>query len=244
MVEHAQLRLGNQCVLNRPNLLDVLSDIESALPSAVTQGAAVVAQEKEIIEKARREAAELVRKAREEAQTLVDDAKRQVADLQAAAKRDSEEAARTKQEVHNAAEGEKARAQREAEGIRNQAQRELESARTQAQNIMASAQQQGDAIYQDCISRANADAGAIIQRAEMQAQRAMTQETVYNMALVKAQEIQDQATQEYVRMRQRGYDYASGILMDTDDYLGKVVETLRKMQDDIRQQCHALDGMQ
>lgn len=243
MVEHAQLRLGNQCVLNRPNLLDVLADIEDALPTAVTQGAAVVAQEKDILEKARREAADMVQKARQEAQALVDDAKRKVADLEASAKRDSEEAARVKQETHNAAEGEKARAQREADSIRTHAERELENAHAQAQSIVNSAKQQGDQVYQDLISRANADANAIIQHAEMQAQRAMTQETVYNMALVKAQEIQDQATQEYAIMRQRGYDYANGILVDTDVYLGKVMENLRKMQEDIRQQCQALAGM-
>ncbi|MBR3764871.1 MAG: hypothetical protein IKK57_10035, partial [Clostridia bacterium] len=160
MVGRAQLRLGSQCVLNRSMLLDVLKDITDALPSAVTQATAIVVQEKDILDKARREAAETLRKSREEAQKLIDDAKRQAEELNVKARQDSEAAAREKQETHNAAEGEKARAQKEADAMRAQGQRDLENARQQAQSEMTSMRQQCQKLYQDAVNHANAEHGA------------------------------------------------------------------------------------
>ena len=60
-LSHAQIRFGSQCVVNRDTLLDALDEIEHGLPSSVTQATALIAQEKDILDKARREAAEPVR---------------------------------------------------------------------------------------------------------------------------------------------------------------------------------------
>ncbi len=230
MVEQAPRRIGmgNQCSLPRDGLMDVLNEIEIAIPSAVKQGAAVMAQEKEILDGARREAAEQVRKAREEAQKLVDDAKKQADELLAAARKDSEEAARVKVETRNTAEAEKTRAQREADNLREQGKRDLAAARQQAEGEIAAVRQQGQQIYDDAIKRANADAAAIIQRAGQQAQMAVSQESVYNMAVVAAQEMRDAATRDAAMARHDGIEYAAETLTLADAYLCKLVEDLRK----------------
>ena len=43
MVAGARVSFGNQCMLRRDLLVDVISDISDALPTAVTQGSAVLA---------------------------------------------------------------------------------------------------------------------------------------------------------------------------------------------------------
>ncbi|MBR3765364.1 MAG: hypothetical protein IKK57_12545, partial [Clostridia bacterium] len=75
-----------------------------------------------------------------------------------------------------------------------------------------------------------------IQRAQAQAQAAVSQENVYNMAVVAAQEIRDAAQRDAANLRAMGSEYGAGLLADMDKYL-------REMLDDIARQREALDRL-
>jgi len=229
-VNGAQLRLGNQCVVSRPFLMQRMETIGRCLPEAVTQGAQVIQQEKDIIEAARREAAEQLKKARDDAQKILDEAKQQAETLQAEARKANEEALKASREAKNHAEAERAKADREAANVRQQAQQELANARQQAQNEVNGARQQAQQVYDSIVSKAQYEANNLTQQAEAAARAAVSQDNVHRMAVVAAQEMQDAVTQETAVLRQRGVDYVDSLLRDADSYLCALMEDIRKQR--------------
>ena len=215
----AQLRLGNQCVVSRPFLMQRMETIGRCLPEAVTQGAQVIQQEKDIIEAARREAAEQLKKARDDAQKILDEAKKQAEELQVEARKANEDALKAAREAKNHTEAERAKAEREVANLRQQGQQELANARQQAQQV-----------YDSIVSKAQYEANNLTQQAEAAARAAVSQDNVHRMAVVAAQEMQDAVTQETAVLRQRGVDYVDSLLRDADSYLCALMEDIRKQR--------------
>lgn len=215
----AQLRLGNQCVVSRPFLMQRMETIGRCLPEAVAQGAQVIQQEKDIIEAARREAAEQLKKARDDAQKILDEAKKQAEELQVEARKANEDALKAAREAKNHTEAERAKAEREVANLRQQGQQELANARQQAQQV-----------YDSIVSKAQYEANNLTQQAEAAARAAVSQDNVHRMAVVAAQEMQDAVTQETAVLRQRGVDYVDSLLRDADSYLCALMEDIRKQR--------------
>ena len=73
MVESARaMPMSASCVLNRAELLEHLSDLETLLPETITQAQAVLGDKDGVVEEGRREAAEIIAAAREERRRLVE----------------------------------------------------------------------------------------------------------------------------------------------------------------------------
>lgn len=223
-IENAQLRLGNQCVLSRQFLMGRMEIIANALPDVVKKASAIVDEEKAIREEARRDAAEQAKKARAEGQKIIDDAKRQADEQLAAARKDREEAAKAAAEAKRQADAARAQAENDARAARQQAQQE-------AQGIVARAQQDASGM----LAKAQYDAKMMVAQAENAARAAVSQDNVHRMAVVEAEELRDATNQSMQVLRQQGVDYVDNILRDADNYLGALMQ-------DIRKQRQALDS--
>lgn len=223
-IDNAQLRLGNQCVLSRQFLMGRMEIIANALPDVVKKASMIVDAEKDIREAAKRDAAEQGKKAREDAQKIIDDAKRQADEQLAAARKDREEAARAAAEAKRQADSARAQAENDARAIRQQAQQE-------AQACVARAQQDANGV----LAKAQYDAKMMVAQAENAARAAVSQDNVHRMAVVEAEELRDATNQNMQILRQQGVDYVDNILRDADNYLGALMQ-------DIRKQRQALDS--
>ena len=223
-IDNAQLRLGNQCVLSRQFLMGRMEIIANALPDVVKKASMIVDAEKDIREAAKRDAAEQGKKAREDAQKISDDAKRQADEQLAAARKDREEAARAAAEAKRQADSARAQAENDARAIRQQAQQE-------AQACVARAQQDANGV----LAKAQYDAKMMVAQAENAARAAVSQDNVHRMAVVEAEELRDATNQNMQILRQQGVDYVDNILRDADNYLGALMQ-------DIRKQRQALDS--
>ena len=223
-IDNAPLRLGNQCVLSRQFLMGRMEIIANALPDVVKKASMIVDAEKDIREAAKRDAAEQGKKAREDAQKIIDDAKRQADEQLAAARKDREEAARAAAEAKRQADSARAQAENDARAIRQQAQQE-------AQACVARAQQDANGV----LAKAQYDAKMMVAQAENAARAAVSQDNVHRMAVVEAEELRDATNQNMQILRQQGVDYVDNILRDADNYLGALMQ-------DIRKQRQALDS--
>lgn len=223
-IDNAQLRLGNQCVLSRQFLMGRMEIIANALPDVVKKASMIVEAEKDIREAAKRDAAEQGKKAREDAQKIIDDAKRQADEQLAAARKDREEAARAAADAKRQADSARAQAENDARAIRQQAQQE-------AQACVARAQQDAGGV----LAKAQYDAKMMVAQAENAARAAVSQDNVHRMAVVEAEELRDATNQNMQILRQQGVDYVDNILRDADNYLGALMQ-------DIRKQRQALDS--
>lgn len=223
-IDNAQLRLGNQCVLSRQFLMGRMEIIANALPDVVKKASMIVEAEKDIRDAAKRDAAEQGKKAREDAQKIIDDAKRQADEQLAAARKDREEAARAAAEAKRQADSARAQAENDARAIHQQAQQE-------AQACVARAQQDASGV----LAKAQYDAKMMVAQAENAARAAVSQDNVHRMAVVEAEELRDATNQNMQILRQQGVDYVDNILRDADNYLGALMQ-------DIRKQRQALDS--
>lgn len=223
-IDNAQLRLGNQCVLSRQFLMSRMEIIANALPDVVKKASAIVDEEKEIREAARRDAAEQSQKARAEAQKIIDDAKRQAEEQLAAARKDRDEAAKAAAESKRMTDSARTQAENDARAIRQQAQQE-------GQGIVTRAQQEAGGL----LAKAQYDAKMMVAQAENAARAAVSQDNVHRMAVVEAEELRDATNQSMAVLRQQGVDYVDNILRDADNYLGALMQ-------DIRKQRQALDS--
>lgn len=217
VIGNAQMIWGTgRCMIDKKAVSDQLDLVARLLPDAVKQAAAIVKEEQTIRENARREASELTAKTREEAQKTIDDASREAEKIRQDNKKNAEDAARANANAMNAANSLKAQAESDANAIRQKAQ-------NAANSLYAQAQQEANAL----IARAQQEAQMIRADAENSARAAVSEENVYRMAVMQANELREDAEKEIAAMRQHYVGALCNMMGEVDDYLLSLVSSIR-----------------
>lgn len=217
IIGNAQMIWGTgRCMIDKKIVADQVDLIARLLPESVKQAAGIVRDEQTIRENARREAGEQTAKAREEAQKAIDDAAREAAKTREDNKKAAEDAARANANAMNAANALKAQAESEANAIRQKAQ-------NAANALYAQAQQEANAL----IVRAQQEAQMIRADAEASARAAVSEENVYRMAVMQANEMREDAEKEMAAMRQHYVGALCNMMGEVDDYLVSLVSSIR-----------------
>ncbi len=217
MVNNAQMIWGTgRCMVDKKAITDNLDLIARLLPDAVKQASAIVRDEQKIRDNATREANELTAKARAEAQKMLDDAASDAEKARAANKKEADEAARANANAKNTASALKAQAENDAAAIRQKGQ-------NAANAIYAQAQQEANAL----VARAQQEAQMIKVDAENSARAAVSDENVYRMAVMQANEIREEAEKEMAAMRQHYVGALCNMMTEVDDYLVSLVSSIR-----------------
>lgn len=217
MINNAQMIWGTgRCMVDKKAITDNLELIARLLPDAVKQASAIVKEEQKIRDNANREASEQTAKARAEAQKMIDDAAKEADKARAANKKEADEAARANANAKNAASALKAQAENDAAAIRQKGQ-------NAANAIYAQAQQEANAL----VARAQQEAQMIKAEAENSARAAVSDENVYRMAVMQANEIREEAEKEMAAMRQHYVGALCGMMTEVDDYLVSLISSIR-----------------
>ncbi len=217
MINNAQMIWGTgRCMVDKKAITDNLELIARLLPDAVKQASAIVKEEQKIRDNATREASEQTAKARAEAQKMIDDAAKEADKARAANKKEADEAARANANAKNAASALKAQAENDAAAIRQKGQ-------NAANAIYAQAQQEANAL----VARAQQEAQMIKAEAENSARAAVSDENVYRMAVMQANEIREEAEKEMAAMRQHYVGALCGMMTEVDDYLVSLISSIR-----------------
>ena len=223
IVANAQMIWGTgRCMVDKKVLSDHIDLIARLLPDSVKQAAAIVKDEQNIRETAKREAAEQTAKAREEAQKTIDEAAREADQTRADSKKAAEEAARANANAMNTANSLKAQAESDAAVIRQKGQ-------NAANALYAQAQQETNAL----LARAQQEAQMIKAEAENAARAAVSDENVYRMAVMQANELREDAEKEIAAMRQHYVGALSNMLGEVDEYLVSLVSSIRAERQDL-----------
>ena len=223
IINNAQMIWGTgRCMVDKKIVTENLDLIARLLPDAVKQAAAIVRDEQKIRDTATREASEQTTKAREEAQKAIDDAAREAEKTRAANKKEAEEAARANANAKNAASALKAQAESEAAAIRQKGQ-------NAANAIYAQAQQEANAL----IARAQQEAQMIKADAENSARAAVSDENVYRMAVMQANELREETEKEMAAIRQHYVGALCNMMGEVDDYLVSLVSSIRAERQDL-----------
>lgn len=213
----AQMIWGTgRCMIDKKVLTDHIDLIARLLPDAVKQASAIVKDEQTIRENARRDAAELTSKARDEAQKTIDDAARESEQIRADNKKTADEAAKANANAMNAANTLKAQAENDAAAIRQKGQ-------NAANAIYAQAQQEANNL----IARAQQEAQMIRADAEASARNAVSDENVYRMAVMQANELREETEKEMAAMRQHYVGALCNMMGEVDEYLVSLVSSIR-----------------
>lgn len=217
MVANAQMIWGTgRCMIDKKAVSDQIDLIARLLPDSVKQAAAIVRDEQTIRETAKRETSEQSAKAREEAQKIVDAANREAEEIRSESKRKAEEAAKANANAVNAANTMKAQAETDAAAIRQKGQNAANAIYTQAQ-------QEANSL----VNRAQQEAQMIIAEAENSARAAVSDENVYRMAIMQANELREQTEKDMAAMRQHYVGALCNIMGEVDDYLVNLVSSIR-----------------
>ena len=205
-----------KCMVDKKAATELVGQIHNLLPDAVKQATEITRNEQAIREKANREANEQTTKSREDAQKMIDDAVKEAQEKVAAAQKKADEISRNNANAANAASTMKAQAEKDAASIR-------QSAENSAQAIFNKAQQDANAI----ILRAQQEAQMIIADAESRARNAISDEIVYRMAVMAAEELREQAHKDIAEMRQYYVTGCCNMMSAVDDYLMTLVADIR-----------------
>jgi len=217
MIGNAQMIWGTgRCMIDKKAVSDQVDLIARLLPDSVKQAAAIVKDEQSIRENARREAAEQTAKARDDAQKTIDEAAREAQKLRDDNKKAAEDAARANANAMNTANTLKAQAESEANAIRQKAQ-------NAANALYGQAQQEANAL----IARAQQEAQMIRAEAEASARAAVSEENVYRMAVMQANELREEAEKDVAAMRQNYVGALCNMMGEVDDYLVSLVSSIR-----------------
>ena len=217
IVGNAQMIWGTgRCMIDKKMLSDHIDLVARLLPDAVKQAAAIVREEQSIRESARQEATTQTNKAREDAQKTIDEAAREAEQTRADSKKAAEEAARANANALNAANAMKAQAENDAAAIRQKAQ-------NAANALYAQAQQEANAI----VARAQQEAQMIKADAENSARAAVSDENVYRMAVMQANELREETEKEMAAMRQHYVGALCNMMGEVDEYLVSLVSSIR-----------------
>ena len=217
IVGNAQMIWGTgRCMVDKKMVSDQIDLVARLLPESVKQAAAIVKEEQSIRENARREAAEQTAKARDDAQKTIDAASREAEKIRQDNKKNAEDAARANANAMNTANTLKAQAESDANAIRQKAQ-------NAANALYAQAQQEANQL----IARAQQEAQMIRADAEASARAAVSEENVYRMAVMQANEIREDAEKEVAAMRQHYVGALCNMMGEVDDYLLSLVSSIR-----------------
>lgn len=217
IVANAQMIWGTgRCMVDKKVLADHIDLIARLLPDSVKQAAAIVREEQNIRETANREAAEHTSKARDEAQKTIDEAAREAEKIRAEGKKAGEEAARANANAMNTANALKAQAESDAAAIRQKGQ-------NAANAIYAQAQQEANNL----VARAQQEAQMIKTDAENSARAAVSDENVYRMAVMQANELREETEKEMASMRQHYVGALCNMMGEVDEYLVSLVSSIR-----------------
>ena len=217
IVANAQMIWGTgRCMVDKKVLTDHIDLIARLLPDSLKQAAAIVRDEQSIRENARRESAEQIAKARDEAQKTVDDAAKEAEKTRTASQKAAEEAARANANAMNAANALKAQAESEATATRQKGQ-------TAANALYAQAQQEAQTL----LSRAQQEAQMIRAEAESAARNAVSDENVYRMAVMQANELREDTEKELAAMRHHYVGALCNMMGEVDEYLVSLVSSIR-----------------
>ena len=223
IINNAQMIWGTgRCMVDKKIVSENLDLVARLLPDAVKQAAAIVRDEQKIRENAAREASEQTSKARADAQKAIDDATREAEKTRAANKKEAEEAAKANANAKNAANTLKAQAESEAAAIRQNGQ-------NAANAIYAQAQQEANAL----IARAQQEAQMIKAEAESSARAAVSDENVYRIAVMQANELREETEKEMAAMRQHYVGALCNMMGEVDDYLVILVSSIRAERQDL-----------
>lgn len=216
-VSSAQMIWGTgRCMIDKKAVSDQIDLISRLLPDAVKQAASIVHEEQIIRETAKREAAEQTAKARDEAQKIIDEATREAATTRSDTQKKAEEAAKANMNATNAANAMKAQAENDAAAIRQKGQNAANAIYTQAQQEA-----------NNLVARARQEAQMIVAEAENSARAAVSDENVYRMAVMQANELREQTEKEMAAMRQHYIGALCNIMGDVDEYLVNLVSSIR-----------------
>jgi membrane protein involved in colicin uptake len=217
VVANAQMIWGTgRCMVDKKTVSDQVDLIARLLPESVKQASAIIKDEQNIRENARREANEQTAKAREDAQKAIDDAAREAQKTRDDNKKAAEDAARANANAMNAANALKAQAESEANAIRQKAQ-------NAASALSAQAQQEANAL----LARAQQEAQMIRSDAENAARAAVAEENVYRMAVMQANELREETEKNMAAMRQNYVGALCNMMGEVDDYLVSLVSSIR-----------------
>lgn len=216
-IANAQMIWGTgRCMLDKKIVSDQIDMIARLLPESVKQASAIIKDEQNIRESAKREASEQTAKAREDAQKAIDEAAREAQKTRDDNKKAAEDAARANANALNAANAMKAQAESEAANIRQNAQ-------NAANSLYAQAQQEANAL----IARAQQEAQMIRAEAENAARAAVAEENVYRMAVMQANELREETEKNMAAMRQNYVGALCNMMGEVDDYLVSLVSSIR-----------------
>ena len=217
VVANAQMIWGTgRCMVDKKTVSDQVDLIARLLPESVKQASAIIKDEQNIRENARREANEQTAKAREDAQKAIDDAACEAQKTRDDNKKAAEDAARANANAMNAANALKAQAESEANAIR-------QKARNAASALYAQAQQEANAL----LARAQQEAQMIRSDAENAARAAVAEENVYRMAVMQANELREETEKNMAAMRQNYVGALCNMMGEVDDYLISLVSSIR-----------------
>lgn len=217
VVANAQMIWGTgRCMVDKKTVSDQVDLIARLLPESVKQASAIIKDEQNIRENARREANEQTAKAREDAQKAIDDAACEAQKTRDDNKKAAEDAARANANAMNAANALKAQAESEANAIRQKAQ-------NAASALYAQAQQEANAL----LARAQQEAQMIRSDAENAARAAVAEENVYRMAVMQANELREETEKNMAAMRQNYVGALCNMMGEVDDYLISLVSSIR-----------------
>ncbi len=217
MVAGAQMIWGTgRCMIDKKQVADLIDLIARLLPDSVKQASAIVREEQNIRENAKRDAAEQTASARDAAQKTIDEAAREAEKIRADSKKAGEDAARANANAMNAANALKAQAESDAASIRQQGQNAANAIYTQAQ-------QEANAL----IARAQQEAQMIRAEAENAARAAVSDENVYRMAVMQANELREETEKEMAGMRQHYVGALCNMMGEVDEYLLSLVSSIR-----------------
>lgn len=216
-ITNAQMIWGTgRCMVDKKTVSDQIDMIARLLPESVRQASAIIKDEQSIRESAKREASEQTAKAREDAQKAIDEAAREAQKTRDDNKKAAEDAARANANAMNAANAMKAQAESEAATIRQNAQ-------NAASALYAQAQQEANAL----IARAQQEAQMIRAEAENAARAAVSEENVYRMAVMQANELREETEKNMAAMRQNYVGALCNMMGEVDDYLVSLVSSIR-----------------
>lgn len=223
MIGNAQMIWGTgRCMVDKKAITDHIDLIARLLPESVKQAAAIVRDEESIRESAKREAAEQTAKARDEAQKTIDSAVKEAEKKRSDSNKAAEEAARANANAMNTANALKAQAESDAAAIRQKGQ-------NAANSIYAQAQQEANAL----LARAQQEAQMIKADAENSARAAVSDENVYRMAVMQANELREETEKELAAMRQHYVGALCNMMGEVDDYLVSLVSSIRAERQDL-----------
>lgn len=201
------MTLRGTAFVNKGEMLSQLVALENCLPDALTAAQQLLEQRDAILTTAHQDAEEARKMAKDDAQRMLDAAKRDAAT--------------------NREEGEKQR---------RTAQQEAERMRKEAEEMRAKATENAQAAGRQVIDAANAEAQRILSAAQQEANRRVSREEVYQQACQEAQTITSQALEDKLHQQQQCQQYASAQLESLDKYLVSVLNDIRRVRNQVRNQ--------